>query len=68
MSNSVSEELTRVKKLLNEFKLEKTLQLVKDIEQRENLSPEEMLRTKAYKCEVHFNLGYCEIAFKIAEQ
>lgn len=49
MSNSASKKLTLVKKLINEFRYEEGLRLVKDIEQIDNLTAEEMLETQVYK-------------------
>ncbi|GAG54706.1 unnamed protein product, partial [marine sediment metagenome] len=67
MSNSASKKLALVKALINEFKLEEALQLVKDIEQRKNLTNDEVLRTQAYTARIHFYLGLFDIALKIAE-
>jgi len=56
MSNSVSHELANVKNLINEGKYENALQLVNDIEQKENLNHEETLRTQAYKSRIYIDL------------
>ena len=67
MSNSVSEEQTVVKELINEGKYEEALQCVKDIEKRENPTTKETLRTKAHKGRIYFDLGQHELALKNAE-
>ena len=67
MSNSVSKQLALVKEHINEFKYEEGLQLVKDIEQMENLTPEEMLESQVYKSWLYLYLEQLEIALKIAE-
>jgi len=67
MSNSVPKELTLVKGLINEGKYEEALQHIKDIEQKENLNPEETLRTLSYKGRVYYYLRYLENALKITE-
>lgn len=67
MSNSVSEELEIVYKLLNEYKLEEALQKVKNIEQCANLSPEEKLRALSYKIWGYWGLGPTEITSKLTE-
>jgi len=68
MSNSVSEKLALVKNLINEFKLEDALQLVKDIEQKNNLTSEEMLRNQAFKVRIHYYLGQYERALNFIEE
>lgn len=50
MSKSVPKELKLVKELINEFRYEEGLQLVKNIEHMENLTPEEKLESQVYKC------------------
>ncbi|GAH63354.1 unnamed protein product, partial [marine sediment metagenome] len=68
MSDSVSKKLIIVKELINEDTIEDALQLVKDIEQIENLTPEETLRSLYYKSKIHRGLGQLELALKIAEE
>jgi len=68
MSNSVSKELALVKELLNECKYEEVLQCVKSIEQKENLSDNETLRTLVYKSNSYYGLGQHDISLKIAEE
>ncbi|MHA2289290.1 MAG: tetratricopeptide repeat protein [Promethearchaeota archaeon] len=68
MSNLASEKLACVKDLINEGKIEEALHLVNDIEQKENLIPEEMLRTQVYKSKIYQNLGQYDISLKIAEE
>lgn len=65
MSNS--EELEFVYKLLNEYRLEEALQKVKDIEQKENSTIEETLKTLTYKIWSYWGLGQLELAFKLTE-
>jgi len=67
MSNSISTELILVKELINKGKFEEALQHIKDIEQKENLSPEETLRTLKYKGRSYSHLGQFENALKITE-
>lgn len=67
MSISVSKELAHVKDLINEGKYEEAFQLVKDLEQKENLTSEETLRTQVYQCRIYFALGQSDVALKIAE-
>lgn len=57
MSNSVSNELTAVKNLVNKGKFEEVLQLTKDIEQKQNLTHEELLGSMVYRGFSHFYLG-----------
>jgi len=68
MSNTVSEELALVNELINEFKIEEALQKVEDIEQNQNLTTEESLRTQVYRGSVYFYLGQLEIALETAEE
>jgi tetratricopeptide (TPR) repeat protein len=68
MPDSASKELTLVKELINEYKIEEGLQHVNDIEQNENLTPEEALRTLYYKGLLYNNLGQPEIVLKISEE
>ncbi|MHA1256864.1 MAG: tetratricopeptide repeat protein [Promethearchaeota archaeon] len=67
MSNSVSKELANAKNLINEGKFENALQLVNDIEEKENLNHEETLRTQAHKGRIYIDLGQNELALKNAE-
>ena len=68
MPNSVSKELVLVKELINEGKYEEALQHVKDIEQKENITPKEALRNQSFKRKIYFCLGQLEISLKIAEE
>ncbi|MFX0081243.1 MAG: hypothetical protein ACFE94_05770 [Candidatus Hodarchaeota archaeon] len=67
MSNSVPKELALVKGLYNECKYEEALQHIKDIEQKENLNPEDTLRILSYKGRIYSNLGHQEKVLKIIE-
>jgi len=67
MSNSVSKELANAKNLINEGKFENALQLVNDIEEKENLNHEETLRTQAYKSRIYIALGQHDLALKNVE-
>jgi hypothetical protein len=68
MSNSASEKLGLVKKLINQFKVEEALQLVKDIEQIQNLTLEKSLRIQGYKSWIYQCLGQNDISLKTAEE
>ena len=68
MPNSASEELKIVKTLIDKGKIRDTLQLIKNIEKIEDLTPEERLRTLYYKGRVYIYLGQPDISFEIAEQ
>ncbi|NVM43391.1 MAG: tetratricopeptide repeat protein [Candidatus Lokiarchaeota archaeon] len=68
MSNSESNKLAIVKNLINKYKFEEALRQVKDIEEGRNLTPEEALRTQAYKATIHSRLGQFDVAVKIAEE
>jgi len=57
-----------VKNLLNECKLEEALQLVNNIEMRENLPTEERLKAQVYKGWIHSRLGDFKISLEIAEE
>jgi hypothetical protein len=52
MPDSASRKLALVKEIINEGKMEDALQLIKDIEQLENLTPEETLRTLYHKADL----------------
>ncbi|MFX1490331.1 MAG: hypothetical protein ACFFBI_14365 [Promethearchaeota archaeon] len=67
MSNFVPKELTLVKGLINEGKYEEALQHIKDIEKKENLNPEEILRILSYKGRILYHLRILENALKITE-
>ena len=67
MPNSLSKELTLVKEIINECKFEEALQLIKDIEQKENLTPEETLANLRYKGLSYIGLGQLETGLKITE-
>jgi len=67
MSNSVAKELANAKNLINEGKFENALQLVNDIEEKENLNHEETLRTQAYKSRIYIALGQHDLALKNVE-
>jgi len=67
MPDSASNELALVKEFVNEGKFEEAFQHVEDLEQKENLSPEELLRTLNYKSWSYYGLGQIEIALKITQ-
>ncbi|MHA1472554.1 MAG: hypothetical protein ACTSQW_05590, partial [Promethearchaeota archaeon] len=68
MSNSASEKLTLVKNLINEVKLDEALNYIKEIEQLENLTNEDILKTHRYKAKIQFDLGEFQNSLKIAEE
>jgi len=68
MPDSASEKLALVKEISIEGTIEDALQLVKDIEQMENLTPEEMLKTLYYKGVIYLVLGQFQIVVKIADE
>lgn len=68
MSDSPSEKLIYVKELISEFRIEEALQITKEIEKIEYLTPEEILMTLAYSANIHYYLGQFEILLRIAEQ
>jgi tetratricopeptide (TPR) repeat protein len=57
ISNSVFKELVFVKELINKGKFEEALQYLKDIEQKKNLTNEEILKTQKYKGWLYNQLG-----------
>ncbi|MHA2400786.1 MAG: tetratricopeptide repeat protein, partial [Promethearchaeota archaeon] len=68
MSNSISNKLEFVKNLIEECNYEEVLQIIKDIEQREDLTPEEMLRILNYKSGAYLGIGQPKKSFEIAEE
>ena len=68
MSDSASNKLAIVKEIITEGKIEDALQLVKDIEQIENLTPEETLKTLWYRSELYIALAEIPNALKFAEK
>ncbi|MHA2289810.1 MAG: hypothetical protein ACXABG_13580, partial [Promethearchaeota archaeon] len=68
MSNSVSEKLADVKELINKFKVEEALQKVEEVEQNQNLTTEESMRTQVYRAFIYLNFGQLEIALETAEE
>ena len=67
MPNSLSKELALVKELINKGKFEEALQHIHDIEQEENLTPGETLKTLKYKVSSYSYLGELEKSLKITE-
>ena len=67
MPNSESNKLAIVKNLIHEWKYEEALRQINDIEQKENLTLEEILSTQFYKGRLRQLLGQLEISLKIAE-
>jgi tetratricopeptide (TPR) repeat protein len=67
MPDSVSKKLILVRELTNEYRIEDALQLVKDIEQMENLTQEETLKTLLWRSRLYRYLGRDEIALQIAD-
>ncbi|MFW9784995.1 MAG: hypothetical protein ACFFFB_22125 [Candidatus Heimdallarchaeota archaeon] len=67
MSNFVPKELTLVKGLINEGKYEEAIQHIRDIEQKGNLNPEELLKTLRYKGSIYYSLRHLGKALKISE-
>ncbi len=68
MSNSASKKLTLVKEIMREGKIEDALQIVKDIEQMENLTHKETLRTLFHKADLYYNSGQYKNALKFTEE
>ncbi|MHA2394100.1 MAG: tetratricopeptide repeat protein [Promethearchaeota archaeon] len=68
MSNFISNKLELVKKLVDGSKFEEGLQIIKDIEQRDDLFPGEMLKTLNYKSWACLGVGQYERSFEIAEE
>lgn len=68
MSASPSIELSQVNKLINEFKFEQALQIVKDVEIKKDLNPEEILAALSYKCEIYRCIGQLDTSLKIVEE
>ena len=67
MPNSASEKLTLLKEIMTNGTIKDALQLIKDIEQLENLTPEETLRTLGHKAYI-WSLEKPLIALKFAEE
>ena len=68
MLEVTKEEIERGWKFLNEGKEEEALKLADIIEKKEDLSPEEKLKTQILKAHIYSSLGNFEQAFKIAEE
>lgn len=61
-------ELIRVEKLINEGKHKEALQLMNYFEEKEELTPYEIVSCKLLKCELFFQQGLCENVIKLAQQ
>lgn len=57
-----------MKNLIHEWKYVEALQQVNDIEQKENLTTEEIFSVQYYKGRLHYRFGQFEITLKIAEK
>lgn len=68
MSDSASKELALVKELMQEGKMEEALQLIKDIEENDNLPIEDKLKILGHKAFIYSYLGQFEIALKTTEE
>ncbi|MHA2473670.1 MAG: tetratricopeptide repeat protein, partial [Promethearchaeota archaeon] len=68
MPNFISDKLELVKNLVEGRKFKEGLQIIKDIEQREDLTPEELLRTLNYKSWACLGIGQPKKSFEIAEE
>jgi tetratricopeptide (TPR) repeat protein len=68
MTGSISEEIERGWRLLNEGKEAEALQIVNEFEKKEDLSPEELLRCQILKGFILFVVGRLEDALKIGDQ
>jgi tetratricopeptide (TPR) repeat protein len=68
MSDSASKKLTLVRKLTNGYRIEDALQLVEEIEQMENLTQEESLKTLLWKARLYRYLGQYDIALQITDE
>lgn len=68
MSNSVVNKLALVRNLINEGKEEEALQYVKEIEHKETLKQEEMLKSLVYKGWIYFRLGKIQLALKVSDE
>ena len=68
MPESASKKLALVKEIITEGKMEDALHLVKDIEQMENLTPEESLKILAHKANLYSGLKEYAIGLKFAEE
>jgi len=68
MPDSASKKLSLVKEIITDGKMEDALQLIKDIEQMENLNLEETLKTLAYSAKLYAGLGQYTTGLKFAEE